>query len=101
VDETVLNRRELLLQQINQIGSIPSVEAIVLPLIGYLQQPLETLDMQRVVDLISHDNSLAANACTWRIRHCLDAGKPLPRHVVQSSRWACGECARSPCPAVS
>ena len=39
---------------------IPSVDAIVQPLIGYLQQPLETLDMQRVIDLISHDNSLAA-----------------------------------------
>jgi HD-like signal output (HDOD) protein len=60
VDTALSNRREALLQQIDQLGSIPSVEAIVLPLIGYLQQPLESLDMQRVVDLISHDNSLAA-----------------------------------------
>lgn len=36
------------------------MEGIVLPLIAYLQRPLEDLDMQRVVDLISHDNSLAA-----------------------------------------
>lgn len=54
------SRREDLLLRIDQLSSIPSVEAIIQPLIGYLQQPLETLDMQRVVDLISHDNSLAA-----------------------------------------
>lgn len=53
-------RREDLLARIDQLSSIPSIEAIVQPLIGYLQQPLETLEMQRVVDLISHDNSLAA-----------------------------------------
>jgi len=56
----VKSRREALLEQIDQLDDIPSVEAIVQPLIGYLQQPLENLDMQRVVDLISHDNSLAA-----------------------------------------
>lgn len=53
-------RREDLLARIDQLSSIPSIEAIVQPLIGYLQQPLESLEMQRVVDLISHDNSLAA-----------------------------------------
>lgn len=57
---TIQNRRTSLLEQIDGLSSIPSVEAIVQPLIGYLQQPIESLDMQRVVDLISHDNSLAA-----------------------------------------
>jgi HD-like signal output (HDOD) protein len=53
-------RRTELLEQIDRLNNIPSIEAIVQPLIGYMQQPLETLDMQRVVDLISHDNALAA-----------------------------------------
>jgi len=56
----VQSRREVLLAQIDQLESIPSVEAIIQPLIGYLQQPLEKMDMQRVIDLISHDSSLAA-----------------------------------------
>jgi putative nucleotidyltransferase with HDIG domain len=53
-------RREQMVAKIDQLASIPSVEAILAPLVGYLQQPLESLDLQRVVDLISHDNSLAA-----------------------------------------
>lgn len=52
--------RSSLVERLDALDSIPSVNAIVQPLIGYLQQPLETLDMQRVIDLISHDNSLAA-----------------------------------------
>jgi putative nucleotidyltransferase with HDIG domain len=49
-----------MIQKIGQLVSIPSVGAILQPLVSYLQQPLENLDLQRVVDLISHDNSLAA-----------------------------------------
>lgn len=56
----VAARREELIQKIDQVVSIPSTEAILQPLVSYLQQPLENLDLQRVVDLISHDNSLAA-----------------------------------------
>ena len=54
------SRRENIKARIEQLVSIPSVEGILQPLVGYLQQPLESLDLQRVVDLISHDNSLAA-----------------------------------------
>jgi putative nucleotidyltransferase with HDIG domain len=54
------SRREQMIARIDQLVSIPSVEAILHPLVTYLQQPLENLDLQRVVDLISHDNSLAA-----------------------------------------
>jgi HD-like signal output (HDOD) protein len=57
---TSTSRREEMTARIDQLVSIPSVEAILQPLVGYLQQPLENLDLQRVVDLISHDNSLAA-----------------------------------------
>lgn len=60
MNATLHSRREQILQQIDNLDSIPSVEAIVVPLISYLQQPLENVDTQRVIDLISHDNSLAA-----------------------------------------
>jgi HD-like signal output (HDOD) protein len=63
-----------LLQKINLVDSIPSVEAILAPLVSYLQQPMESLDGQRVVELISHENSLAAQ-CLHR------ANSPL------FSRW--------------
>jgi len=54
------SRREEMIARIDQLASIPSVEAILQPLVSYLQQPMESMDLQRVVDLISHDNSLAA-----------------------------------------
>ena len=51
---------ETLSAQIEQLASMPTVESILQPLLSYLQQPFEQQDMQRIVDLISHDNSLAA-----------------------------------------
>lgn len=56
----IANHRAELAAKIEQLDSIPSIYAILQPLVSYLQQPLENLDVQRVVDLISHDNSLAA-----------------------------------------
>jgi hypothetical protein len=46
------SRREQLIAKIDQLVSTPSVEAVLHPLVTYLQQPLENLDLQRVVDLI-------------------------------------------------
>ncbi|HWR16288.1 MAG TPA: HDOD domain-containing protein [Terriglobales bacterium] len=51
---------QALLKQIDNLGSIPSIQAIVQPLIGYFQQPLEDVDTQRIIDLVSHDSSLTA-----------------------------------------
>lgn len=52
--------RQLLAERVEQISTMPSMGAILQPLLSYLQQPLDQQDMQRIVDLISHDNSLAA-----------------------------------------
>jgi putative nucleotidyltransferase with HDIG domain len=49
-----------LAKHIQQVEAMPSVSAILQPLIGHLQQPLDNVDTQRVVDLIASDNSLAA-----------------------------------------
>lgn len=47
-------------EQIAAIESMPGINSILQPLLSYLQQPFEQQDMQRIVDLISHDNSLTA-----------------------------------------
>ncbi|MGZ4790018.1 MAG: HDOD domain-containing protein [Terriglobales bacterium] len=52
--------RELIAQRVDELASMPSLDAILQPLLAYLQQPFEQQDVQRIVDLISHDNSLAA-----------------------------------------
>jgi len=54
------DRREEFAAEVDRLDSMPGVEAILQPLLSYLQQPFEQQDMQRIVDLISHDNSLAA-----------------------------------------
>lgn len=54
------SRHEQFAEQVAKLDSIPGVQAILQPLLSYLQQPFEQQDVQRIVDLISHDNSLAA-----------------------------------------
>lgn len=54
------NRRQQFANEVERLTSMPGVAAILQPLMSYLQQPFEKQDMQRIVDLISHDNSLAA-----------------------------------------
>jgi HD-like signal output (HDOD) protein len=51
--ETLLNR----LQDLRQIPTIPSVLA---PLLRYLQQPVEQLEVHKVTDMIAQDKSLTA-----------------------------------------
>jgi HD-like signal output (HDOD) protein len=51
---------EELQKRVNEMASIPCVSAIIQPLISYLGMPFESQDMQRIVDLVSHDNSLTA-----------------------------------------
>lgn len=50
----------VLRERITSLEQIPSIPAILLPLIRTLELPAESVDVQRVVDLISHDKSLAA-----------------------------------------
>jgi putative nucleotidyltransferase with HDIG domain len=51
---------EALQNKVEQLSNIPCIEAILQPLIAYLQLPLEEQTVQRVVDLVSHDASLTA-----------------------------------------
>jgi HD-like signal output (HDOD) protein len=42
------------------LDQMPTIPVVLYPLIRYLEQPLDRLEMQQVVDLISQDKSLAA-----------------------------------------
>jgi HD-like signal output (HDOD) protein len=52
--------REILLKKLDGLDRMPSIPAVLTPLLNYLEQPIECLQIQRVVDLISQDKSLAA-----------------------------------------
>lgn len=46
--------------RLEQLEEMPTIPVVLAPLLRYLEQPLDTLEVQQVVDLISQDKSLAA-----------------------------------------
>jgi HD-like signal output (HDOD) protein len=55
-----LSAKAALLKQLDGLHQIPTIPAVLAPLLRYLQQPMEQLDVQRVTDMIGQDKSLAA-----------------------------------------
>jgi len=53
-------QKDVLLKKLEGLEQMPSIPVVVTPLLHYLEQPLERLEVQRVVDMISQDKSLAA-----------------------------------------
>jgi HD-like signal output (HDOD) protein len=49
-----------LLSRIEGLKQIPTVPAVLAPLMRYLERPVEQLDVQKVTDMIAQDKSLAA-----------------------------------------
>jgi HD-like signal output (HDOD) protein len=52
--------RQVLLQRLDGLRKIPTIPAVLVPLLRYLQQPLDQLDVQEITDFLSQDKSLAA-----------------------------------------
>lgn len=52
--------KQVLLQRLDGLRQIPTIPAVLAPLMRYLQQPVEQLDVQQVTDLLAQDKSLAA-----------------------------------------
>jgi len=52
--------KQILLQRLEGLRQIPTIPAVLAPLLRYLQQPIEQLDVQKVTDLLAQDKSLAA-----------------------------------------
>jgi HD-like signal output (HDOD) protein len=46
--------------RLERLEEMPTIPVVLAPLLKYLEQPLDTLEVQQVVDLISQDKSLAA-----------------------------------------
>jgi len=49
-----------LVKRLEGVHHIPTIPAVLAPLLRYLQQPMEQLDVQKVTDMIAQDKSLAA-----------------------------------------
>ena len=49
-----------LLSRMEGLQHIPTIPAVLAPLLRYLEQPAEQLDVQKVTDMIAQDKSLAA-----------------------------------------
>jgi HD-like signal output (HDOD) protein len=49
-----------LLKRLEGLHQIPTLPAVLAPLLRYLQQPMEQIDVQRVTDMIAQDKALAA-----------------------------------------
>ena len=52
--------RELIRERVERLNSIPTVPAIIRPLLLYLEKPVDHMEVQRIVDLISCDESISA-----------------------------------------
>ena len=52
--------KQLLLQRLDGLRRIPTIPVVLAPLLRYLQQPVEQLEVQKVTDLLAQDKSLAA-----------------------------------------
>jgi len=55
-----LNTREVIRSRLEKLNSIPTIPAIVRPLLHYMEKPIDQMEVKRVVDMISCDESIAA-----------------------------------------
>ena len=44
--------RELIRERVEKLNSIPTVPAIIRPLLFYLERPVDQVEVQRIVDLV-------------------------------------------------
>jgi HD-like signal output (HDOD) protein len=51
--------KTVLLNRLDGLQQIPTIPAVLAPLLRYLEQPIEQLDVQKVTDMIAQDKSLA------------------------------------------
>jgi HD-like signal output (HDOD) protein len=52
--------KQFLLDRFEGLRKIPTIPAVLVPLLRYMQQPVDHLDVQKVTDLLAQDKSLAA-----------------------------------------
>jgi len=52
--------KDEILKRLQRMDKMPTLQVVLIPLLRYLEQPIEKLEVQGVVDLISKDKSLTA-----------------------------------------
>lgn len=52
--------RELIRERVEKMNTIPTVPAIIRPLLYYLERPPDQVEVRRIVDLVSCDESISA-----------------------------------------
>ena len=75
--------RQVLLQRLDGLRKIPTIPAVLVPLLRYLQQPLDQLDVQEITDFLSQDKSLAAQCLQMANSPLSAAGKRWNRCAVR------------------
>jgi len=54
------NAREAIRSRLEKLNSIPTIPAIIRPLLRYMEKPIDQMEVKRIVDMISCDESIAA-----------------------------------------
>jgi HD-like signal output (HDOD) protein len=55
-----LNAKELIRPRLEKLNSIPTIPAIIRPLLHYMEKPVDQIEVKRIVDMISCDESITA-----------------------------------------
>ncbi|MGA9392577.1 MAG: HDOD domain-containing protein [Candidatus Sulfotelmatobacter sp.] len=97
---TTVTTQQALRQRLEGLRQIPTIPAALAPLLRYLQQPVEQLDVQKVTDLLSQDKSLAAQCLQmansplfgrWqKVQSLRGAVVSLGLHHVSDIAMSCG-----------
>ena len=54
------NARRVIRSRLEKLNSIPTVPAVIRPLLHYMEKPVDQMEVKRIVDMISCDESIAA-----------------------------------------
>jgi HD-like signal output (HDOD) protein len=92
--------KQVLQQRLEGLHQIPTIPAVLAPLLRYLQQPMEQLDVQEITDFLAQDKSLAAQCLhmansplfgRWqRVESLRGAVLSLGFHHVSDIAMSCG-----------
>jgi HD-like signal output (HDOD) protein len=85
---TALIGKDLLLDRIAGLQQIPTLPAVLAPLLRYLDQPIELLDVQKLTDFLAQDESLAAQCL--RMANSPLFGRPQKLESLQGAVFTLG-----------
>ena len=57
---TAVDGKQLLRERLEGLRQIPTIPAVLTPLLRYLEQPVEKLDVEKITNFLAQDKSLAA-----------------------------------------